>query len=31
MDVPPTLLPMGDSCGLLAPYLLEPRMVLTLR
>jgi hypothetical protein len=31
MDVPDTLLPLGDTCGLLAPFFLAPDRVLTLR
>jgi hypothetical protein len=31
MDVPETLLPLSDTCGLLAPWLLAPGLVLTLR
>jgi hypothetical protein len=30
-DVPDTLLPLGDTCGLLAPFFLAPRRVVTLR
>ncbi|EYD74553.1 hypothetical protein Rumeso_03849 [Rubellimicrobium mesophilum DSM 19309] len=30
MDVPETLLPLADTCGILAPFLLAPRRVLTL-
>jgi hypothetical protein len=29
-DVPPTLLPLSDTCGVLAPFLLAPRKVVTL-
>jgi hypothetical protein len=31
MDVPETLLPLADTCGVLAPFLLAPRRVMTLR
>ncbi len=30
MDVPDTLLPLGDSCGVLAPFFLAPRRVMSL-
>jgi hypothetical protein len=30
MDVPDTLLPLSDTCGLLAPWFLAPERVLTL-
>lgn len=31
MDVPEALLPLADTCGVLAPFLLAPRRVLSLR
>ena len=31
MDVPETLLPLADTCGVLAPFLLAPRRAMTLR
>jgi hypothetical protein len=30
MDVPETLLPLSDTCGLLAPFFLAPNRVMTL-
>ena len=31
LDVPETLLPLADTCGVIAPYLFEPGLVMTLR
>ncbi len=31
MDVPETLLPLADTCGIVAPYLLDPGQVISLR
>lgn len=31
MDVPDTLLPLADTCGIVAPYLLDPGQVILLR
>lgn len=31
LELPDTLLPLGDTCGVLAPFFLSPRKVLTLR
>jgi hypothetical protein len=31
MDVPDTLLPLADTCGIVAPYLLDPGQVIVLR
>jgi len=31
LDVPDTLLPLSDTCGIIAPYLLDARQVITLR
>ena len=31
LDVPETLLPLADSCGVIAPYLFAPGLVMTLR
>lgn len=31
MDVPDTLLPLADTCGIVAPWLLDPGLVVTLR
>lgn len=31
MEVPDTLLPLSDTCGIVAPYLLDPARVITLR
>lgn len=31
LDVPDTLLPLADSCGVIAPYILAPRRMLILR
>ena len=31
LDVPDTLLPLADTCGISAPFLLDARMVITLR
>lgn len=31
MEVPATLLPLADTCGLLAPFFLAPELVMTLR
>jgi Xaa-Pro aminopeptidase len=31
MDVPETLLPLADTCGIVAPYLLDPGQVIVLR
>jgi hypothetical protein len=30
MDVPDTLLPLSDTCGIVAPWLFDPAMVVTL-
>ena len=30
MEVPDTLLPLADTCGIVAPYLLDPRLVAAL-
>ena len=30
MDVPETLLPLADTCGIIAPFLFDPRQVITL-
>jgi Xaa-Pro aminopeptidase len=31
LDVPETLLPLADTCGVIAPYLFDPELVMTLR
>jgi hypothetical protein len=31
LDVPDTLLPLADTCGIVAPYLFDPGQVITLR
>ncbi|MEY3308247.1 MAG: hypothetical protein RLZZ413_2285 [Pseudomonadota bacterium] len=31
LDVPDTLLPLADTCGVIAPYLFDPELVMTLR
>jgi hypothetical protein len=31
LDVPDTLLPLADTCGIVAPWLLDPAQVITLR
>jgi hypothetical protein len=31
LDVPETLLPLADTCGVIAPYLFDPGLVMTLR
>jgi len=31
MDVPPELLPLADSCGIVAPWLLDAEQIVTLR
>jgi len=31
MDVPDTLLPLADTCGIVAPWLLDAGLVVTLR
>jgi Xaa-Pro aminopeptidase len=31
LDVPETLLPLADTCGVIAPYLFDPGLVITLR
>jgi hypothetical protein len=31
MEVPDTLLPLADTCGIVAPFLLDPRQVIALR
>jgi hypothetical protein len=31
MDVPDTLLPLADTCGIVAPFLLDPAQVIALR
>ena len=31
LDVPATLLPLADTCGVIAPYLFDPGLVMTLR
>ena len=31
LDVPETLLPLADTCGIIAPFLLDPGQVITLR
>lgn len=31
LDVPEDLLPLADTCGIVAPFLLDPRQVITLR
>ncbi len=30
MEVPDCLLPLADTCGIIAPYLLDPGLVLVL-
>lgn len=30
LDVPDTLLPLADTCGIVAPYLLDPGLVIAL-
>jgi hypothetical protein len=31
LDVPDDLLPLADTCGIVAPFLLDPQQVITLR
>ena len=31
LDVPETLLPLADTCGIIAPWLLDPGLVIALR
>ncbi len=31
LDVPETLLPLADTCGIVAPFLLDARQVIALR
>jgi hypothetical protein len=31
LEVPDALLPLADTCGIVAPFLLDPRGVITLR